>query len=156
MIESDKHSRLLQYGNNYCRKKFYSTGTRCLKVRVNVGIQTILKACCSIEASSSYSLIRGKLANSPVPTVTLSITFYNIFNSYKNEQTQLWQHWVHRMQDLTNSQFGHSGIYVKTSFIAERFFFSFSSFYDHPFGRMLLHLFDTKMVLRHSVERHSA
>jgi hypothetical protein len=27
VIESGKHSSLLPYGNNYCRKKFYSTGT---------------------------------------------------------------------------------------------------------------------------------
>jgi hypothetical protein len=26
VIGSGKHSSLLQYGNNYCRKKFYSTG----------------------------------------------------------------------------------------------------------------------------------
>ncbi len=30
MIGSGKHSSLLQYGNNYCHKKFYSTGPRCL------------------------------------------------------------------------------------------------------------------------------
>ncbi len=28
MIGSGKHSSLLQYGNNYCHKKFYSTGPR--------------------------------------------------------------------------------------------------------------------------------
>jgi hypothetical protein len=26
VIGSGKHSSLLQYGNNYCHKKFYSTG----------------------------------------------------------------------------------------------------------------------------------
>ena len=31
MIGSGKHSSLLQYGNNYCRKKFYSTGPWLLR-----------------------------------------------------------------------------------------------------------------------------
>jgi hypothetical protein len=26
VTDNSKHSSLLQYGNNYCRKKFYSTG----------------------------------------------------------------------------------------------------------------------------------
>jgi hypothetical protein len=28
VIGSGKHSSLLRYGNNYCRKKFYSTSPR--------------------------------------------------------------------------------------------------------------------------------
>ncbi len=30
VIGSGKHSSLLWYGDNYCRKKFYSTGPRCI------------------------------------------------------------------------------------------------------------------------------
>jgi hypothetical protein len=37
VIGSGKHSSLLQYGNNYCRKKFYSTGHRSLESFVNCG-----------------------------------------------------------------------------------------------------------------------
>jgi hypothetical protein len=36
VIGSGKHSSLLQYGNNYCRKKFYSTGPWWQKLKAEL------------------------------------------------------------------------------------------------------------------------
>ncbi len=41
-LAKDKHSVLLQKFVEYNRKKFYNIGHRCLQVRVNVGIQSIV------------------------------------------------------------------------------------------------------------------
>ncbi len=44
VIGSGKHSSLLQYGNNYCRKKFYSTGPRGqFKLKKDIYVQNLTK-----------------------------------------------------------------------------------------------------------------
>ncbi len=37
VIDSGKHSSLIQYGNNYCRKKSYSTGSTGLYYKTFYG-----------------------------------------------------------------------------------------------------------------------
>jgi hypothetical protein len=38
VIGSGKYSSLLRYGDNYCCKKFYSTGPRSVKILFGIGI----------------------------------------------------------------------------------------------------------------------
>ncbi len=53
MIGSGKHSSLLRYGNNYCRKKFYSTGPWTKKF---YDIETRSKEKLTIKVSPVFNL----------------------------------------------------------------------------------------------------
>jgi hypothetical protein len=56
MNSSGKHTSLLPYGSNYCRKKFYSAGPSGL-VTIKVLTDVIICSCNKLECFATASLI---------------------------------------------------------------------------------------------------
>jgi hypothetical protein len=78
VIGSGKHSRLLRYGNNYCRKKFYSTGPwlSLFKAMINYGREQFYNVW-PWQPILTLTLYKKRLVSIINPSLLLKIILYN-------------------------------------------------------------------------------